>query len=83
MNNPGTNFNWLWVYGLGAFIGLLASEAIEKIAKAIRTRFDSRRRKRDLKIRKAKTNLVLIKGATEKSKFKPIHPDLRTDLRKS
>ncbi len=65
MNNLGMNFNWLWVYGLGAFIGLLAAEVIEKIAKAIWAKIAKRRRKLSPKIQR--DNLILLTG---KHKFK-------------
>jgi hypothetical protein len=64
MNNQGMNFNWLWVYGLGAFIGLLAAEVIEKIAKAIWGRIGKRRRKLSPKIQRG--NLTLIKTSQTK-----------------
>ncbi len=59
MNHSGMNFHWLWVYGLGAFIGLLAAEVIEKIAKAIWRRIPKRRRKLSPKMQEA--NLALIR----------------------
>jgi hypothetical protein len=48
MNNTGINFSWLWVYGLGALIGLLAAEVIEKIAKSVWVRIGTRRQKLSL-----------------------------------
>ncbi len=64
MNNSGMNFNWLWVYGLGAFIGLLTAEVIEKIAKALWARIATRRRKLSPKTQRG--NLTLIKTSQTK-----------------
>lgn len=68
MNNPGMNFNWLWVYGLGAFIGLLTAEVIEKIAKAIGARIGKRRRRLSPKIQRS--GLTLIKTSMKTSRTK-------------
>jgi hypothetical protein len=59
MNNSGMNFNWLWVYSLGALIGLLSAEVIEKIAKAVWARIGTKRRKLSPKIQRG--DLILIK----------------------
>jgi hypothetical protein len=68
MNHSGINFNWLWVYSLGAFIGLLFAEVIEKTAKAIWARIGPKGRKLSPKIQRGK--LILL---TDKHKSKIIN----------
>ena len=75
MNDTGINFSWLWVYGIGALIGLLAAEVIEKIAKAIWAKIAKRRRKLSQKLQRGK--LILL---TDKHKFKVTNFNLSKDF---
>ncbi len=75
MNDTGINFSWLWVYGIGALIGLLAAEVMGKIAKAIWAKIAKRRRKLSQKLQRGK--LILL---TDKHKFKVTNFNLSKDF---
>ncbi len=82
MDNAGVNLSWLWVYGLGAIIGLLAAEVIERSAKALWAKIGPRREKRYLKVQKGQTTLFIIKDISRNRRLKIGDFDLTTRVKK-
>ncbi len=70
MNDTGINLNWLWVYGLGAIIGLLAAEMIERSVKALWARIGAGRGKKYRKVQKGQMTLFIIKDISKNRRFK-------------
>jgi hypothetical protein len=61
MGDTGIEFSWSYVGAvvIGAFIGLLLAEVIDKIVKAVWARIDTKRRKLSPKIQRG--SLILLR----------------------